>query len=261
MVCDGTYLDLSQNICIGCSLNCQICTANGCSSCFAGFYITDSLTCAPNCNLPCATCSANDPNNCLSCTLGYVFDPTASQNCRADLACNSSLSCSGCPPGSVLSGTQCLTCNQNCARYSQSNPSVCTSCLPNQFLTGSSQCQNCPSGCSSCLSSTICLSCANGYTSVVDTSDNSPTQCIACLFPCATCQGSALNCLTCMTNYTLQSGKCISVFNFVFSVKLNVDPQTFYQNYIAFLTALSANVQSNYGAVTVNSIRNGSTLV
>ncbi len=128
-------------------------------------------------------------------------------------------------------------------------------------MNTTSQCQNCPTGCSSCLSTTICLVCASGFTSVVDTSSDSPTQCTPCILPCVTCQGSAMNCLTCMTNYTLQNGKCISVFNFVFNVKLNVDPQTFYQNYISFLSALSANVQSDYGAVTVKSIKIGSTIV
>jgi len=186
----GTYLDRSSNTCIGCPLNCQTCTPNGCTICVDGFYITDSLSCAPNCNIPCATCSNYDPNNCLSCTFGYIFDPTVTQNCRPDLACNYSLSCSGCPLGTVLVGTLCLACDQNCARCSLSNPMVCTSCLPNQFLNGSSRCQICPTGCHSCLSNTICLSCASGFTSIVEVSGNSPTQCSPCSPPCFTCRGS-----------------------------------------------------------------------
>ena len=257
----GTYLDLTSNTCIGCPLNCQTCTQNGCTTCLDGFYMTNSLGCAPSCNIPCATCSDSDPNSCLSCIFGYVFDPTAAQNCRPDLSCNYSLSCSGCPLGTVLSGTQCLPCDQNCARCSSSNQMLCTSCLPNQFLNASSRCQNCPTGCSSCLSKTICLVCASGYTSIVDVSGDSPTQCTLCSPPCLTCQGSAFNCLTCLTNYTLQNGNCISNFNFGFTVKLSVTAKIFYQNYIPFLTALSANVESNYGAVSVTSIRNGSIIV
>jgi hypothetical protein len=186
----GTYLDPTSSTCIGCSLNCAVCMSNGCTTCLTGYYLTSTLTCAPNCVPPCATCLTTDPTNCLSCTLGYTFDTTAIQNCAPSLGCNFTFSCAGCPMGTVLSNMQCLNCSSNCIRCLPTAPSNCTSCLSNQYLNANATCVFCSTGCQQCISLSICLACASGYTSIVVASPGSPVQCAACVSPCSSCLGS-----------------------------------------------------------------------
>ena len=260
----GTYLDPNSSKCIGCSPNCVTCLPDGCMTCLTGFYLTADLTCAPNCVAPCETCSETDPTSCLSCAVGYTFNTAAVQNCQEDLSCNSTVSCTVCPFGFVLISQQCFACNSNCARCETTDPNLCTSCLVGQFLDTTDTtavCANCPSGCDECLSSTVCLSCADGFTSITDASEDSPVQCRACRSPCLTCAGTQRRCVTCVPGYTLTNGKCLSNFNYGFNVTFSVNPADFYLVYDTVLEQLGAAVGDDYGAVGIDSILQGSTIV
>jgi hypothetical protein len=57
------------------------------------------------------------------------------------------------------------------------------------------------------------------------------------------------------------NSKCQSNFNFGFTITLNVDPTTFYQNYIGFLTALADSVGLDYGSVAINALKQESTVL
>lgn len=76
-----------------------------------------------------------------------------------------------------------------------------------------------------------------------------------------TCQGSPKTCLTCQGGYSLIRQKCVSNFNFGFNVTLSVNTAAFYKNYVAFLTALSSTVGDDYGSVSIDIIKQSSTIV
>ena len=60
---------------------------------------------------------------------------------------------------------------------------------------------------------------------------DAPVQCSACISPCLTCLGTERKCLTCINNFTLTNGKCISNFRFQFSVTFQAVETEFYAAY------------------------------
>lgn len=180
--------------------------------------------------------------------------------CTPQRTCNGS--CQVCAFGFYISNsTNCAPCsNTNCARCNATNPSICTSCQPGQYLSNSS-CIQCPVGCKTCSNPQNCLTCSSGYTPQIQNIITS-INCIACNFPCAQCVGNANTCTQCVDKYTFDGWKCITSFNFGFTITLTTTLQNFYANYQNFLNGLKqlGNVPSTT-FVTINQILNGSVIV
>ena len=119
----------------------------------------------------------------------------------------------------------------------------------------------------------MCLECANGYiaaqVSRVEGNNNGmgmnypiyPTavvDCIACASPCATCKLDMSSCTSCIANYTLKGSNCISSFNYQVNVLLNVNMQTFQDNYLGFMNQVASAAGVPLNAITVLSITSGS---
>jgi len=71
--------------------------------------------------------------------------------------------------------------------------------------------------------------------------------------------GSPTTCTACIGGFTLNGWNCMSTFNYGFFISLNTTMTIFYDNYLPFLQALVAPLNSkNIQAVTVTSILPGS---
>lgn len=252
----GFYLN-TQQVCAACSSFCLTCSSLGCSVCASGYTLTSAFTCAQTCQAPCATCSITNNAQCTSCLAGYTYS-------QSTASCTPVTNCSGpctvCPFNFVLSNQQCLQCgNTKCARCLATNLNVCSTCYSGSYLN-QGVCNSCPTGCSTCSTPTNCLSCGSGYTSQVQTI-TTQTLCVACQAPCAQCIGNAQTCTVCQQGYTLNGWKCVSTFNFGFSIVLNVNLTTFYSNYASFLSSIGQSVQSsNVNVITMNALNTGSVI-
>lgn len=253
--CGQGFFVNSNQVCQACSSFCLTCSNLGCNQCMPGYTLTSTFTCQPNCKTPCATCSASNSRACTSCLAGYTYNPSTS-------SCNPITTCSGgcvvCPFNYVLSNQQCLQCgNTACARCSPNALSTCTACYDGYFVNQGS-CSACPTGCQTCSNANNCLSCSSGYTAQVQ-AISTQTKCIACASPCAQCVGNAETCTVCQSGYSLMGWKCMTNFNFGFSIVLGVNLTTFYANYANFLTSLSSAVGStNINSVTMVTLAVGS---
>lgn len=188
-----------------------------------------------------------------------------------DLGCNNEGSCTICPYGYILvqinsTNTSCSPCpaNLNCARCAPPNFS-CTSCMYGMYLDGSS-CSVCPSQCASCISGSLCTSCAEGYIPVQSGSleGNSASgllNCTACTSPCQTCRGSAQSCTSCKSGYYLVGDVCLSNFNYAVSVTFNVNLTDFSSNYLQFLKAIAQASSVQLDNIVVDGISSGSVIV
>lgn len=256
--CGQGFFVNTQQVCQACSSFCLTCSNIGCSQCMVGYTLTPTFTCQPNCKIPCATCSASNPSSCTSCLAGYAFVPT-SNSCTAVSTCTGG--CTVCPYNYVLNNQQCLQCgNTACSRCSVTNLNACTTCYDGFYLNGTT-CSACPAGCSTCSNPQNCLSCSSGYTAQVQTIATQ-TSCVKCQSPCAQCIGNAQTCTTCMAGFTLNGWKCVSNFNFGFSIVLGTTLSAFYTNYASFLTALIQTVGSNnFNTITLGTIASGSVVV
>jgi len=93
---------------------------------------------------------------------------------------------------------------------------------------------------------------------------NYPTalvNCMACTSPCATCKMDLSSCTSCIANYTLKGSNCISSFNYQVNVLLNVNMQTFQDNYLGFINQVASAAGVPLNAITVLSIASGSVSV
>lgn len=258
----GTFLTLSGS-CTACSPFCTVCNANGCITCYSGYYLTSSFTCAQNCQSPCATCSVTAPSTCLTCVAGYIVNPSSIQNCQPSVECSNNSTCSVCPFGFVLSAQKCVACDSNaqCSRCLATNITSCTSCFIGSYLSPVNSCLACPTGCATCLNKVSCLTCSSGFTAA-STSISLTSQivsCIQCQSPCATCLGSPVFCTTCVSSFFMSGNKCVTSFNFGFSIVLSANFTVFYSNYNSFLLQLSQSVgSSNTNTITLNSLVSGS---
>lgn len=235
----GFYLN-SNNVCVDCPEFCVTCNAQGkCEDCMSGYTLTQQFTCSVTCNAPCASCSLTAPSQCTSCIAGYSLN-SATFTCSPVTSCTNGV-CDICPFGYTLSGGTCVECNpdSNCGRCSLSDVSVCLSCKPGQYLD-SNQCIACPTGCQTCSSGINCLTCQSGYTAEVQPVLTRVT-CAKCSPPCRTCTRTPTTCTSCNAGFTPKGWKCVSSFNYGFSITLNTTLSTFYSNYQAFLEAIASS--------------------
>lgn len=161
-----------------CSILCKTCsgttddsTSSNCLSCYSGFVLvggnckrcndTKALTC---------TQSVNSTTFTLSCIPGFTSSidgicVSCASNCiKCDINKAGSCDQGGCGTGFAQFGSSllCVACFNGCATC-DSDPNVCTSCIPSQYLSNG-QCLSCPKYCLSCTSSTYCTTCIFGYT-------------------------------------------------------------------------------------------------
>ncbi|KAL4502619.1 hypothetical protein ABPG73_014376 [Tetrahymena malaccensis] len=207
-----TY-DSSTNTCkSNCHISCKTCSnpddANSCSSCFDGSFLNGS-TCQ-QCQSPCQNCQ-NSGSNCLSCVSGYQFKPqntceiVCASQCKTCSKPLDSKSCTSCPDGYFLSGTECLPCQAPCQNCVDS-ANKCLSCISStdyKYISSNNQCQMiCDSTCKTCNEPNNllkCLDCPDGSYLING-------QCKKCTSPCGNCQTSPSKCLSCISaDYTLNN--------------------------------------------------------
>ena len=136
----------------------------------------------------------------------------------------------------------CTACTDtNCWRCMATNTSKCISCMfGNYLITANNTCTSCPSKCLVCLNADVCLFCSLGFvdTQVGTIMGDSPVgiqNCVQCSSACLTCEGNPDTCTSCNSGFTLNSGACISNFNYIVAVSFDVTLQVFEQNFFNFL--------------------------
>ena len=208
---------------------CVLCSGSNCTSCPAGFYLSDVECLA--CNTGCATCDVN--GNCLTCSPGYKLSSTICVPCTATSGpsdCNCALGTfwkSQCVPCSVgcnvcTTVTACITCkpkyymdNNLCVRSADPNclvvyagvpnsknqaTGVCQSCIPTSYYDSVNRiCISCTIQpfCQACVLPKICASCITGY--YLANSTNC-TICPSNLTNCNSCS-NATQCDICALGY------------------------------------------------------------
>jgi len=182
------------------------------------------------------TCADNRPTQCLSCPAGSSLSGTT---CVADFSCSSTLSCTDCGNGfnKVLIGGACQDCDtiDNCIQCSSAASSVCARCSNGYFVNSDSTCTACSANCNACTSSFLCTTCSDGYTLATGQDQG---QCLACVSPCATCQGSSTYCLSCVDGYTKSSWKCRRNKYVRFQLVIKTDFTTFFSGVDNLIAAL-----------------------
>jgi hypothetical protein len=157
------------------------------------------------CPIGCSDCSSG---TCTGCLNSFVFDSSTSkcyrcgQNCLSCSDTNYTL-CSSCIVGSFLSNSSaCLACDRSCATC-VGTPVNCTSCLPGKtFINGS--CSSCPRKCISCTNNTFCDTCNRGFVAVNG-------SCRGCGSSCSNCSATNITqCTSCAGGLTLVNSACVS---------------------------------------------------
>jgi hypothetical protein len=149
----------------------------------------------------------------------------------------------------------------NCKQCKQTNPQTCAICAPGYFVNGT-KCSPCSTLCPTCLSSSICTSCAAGYTI-----PNSAAQgtCISCTRPCLTCSASTTYCTSCVEGFVKKNWMCQNNVNVGFSFTLNANSAASVLSLVDTLVAWLLNAMKlstdRVEAVTFTSIKLGSVTV
>lgn len=234
-----TYFTVSTDgarYCAACGPYCNVCVdASTCTTCMTSFtktvdnqcvcstknFIDTQGNCVP-CATGCQTCTA--ANVCTKC-----IDPLVLQGNVCQAQCNNGFTalgsvCRGCPEG-------CLQCTQNfvcyyCADGFYMYNGACYKVCPAGTIGDSSSanwvCNPCNSPCKTCINHpSYCTSCENGkgylqtsavIQSCVQTCNDGTYAnngvCEVCDFKCATCLGSASNCISCPQGQLLYKGGC-----------------------------------------------------
>lgn len=236
---NSTFFTVSADgvrYCAACGPNCRVCSdANTCTTCMntytktadnkcvcpARTFTSSTNQCQP-CSTGCDQCTA--ANVCVSC-----IAPLLLQGNGCQVSCNDGFTA----VGSVCQGcsTGCQRCTQNlicyyCAdgfyMYKGSCYSVCPAGTIGDRSTGNWVCSPCNAPCKTCINHpSYCTSCLNGqgYLQTSSVSQSCVLSCVAgtypdngvcqvCDFRCATCLGSASNCISCPANQVLYKGGC-----------------------------------------------------
>lgn len=91
--------------------------------------------------------------------------------------------------GYTLDAGNCLKCLiSNCQSCSASNTTLCYSCLKSSYLSDNT-CVKCDASCATCLSSSVCLTCADGYTYTASSASGNGYICLKCTGRCLNCYG------------------------------------------------------------------------
>jgi hypothetical protein len=190
-VCSAKNFINSAGQCVPCATGCQQCTsATNCSNCISPLVLQGTV-CQASCNngftalgSVCQGC----PTGCLQCTQNFICFYCADKLYMYNGACYSV-----CPAGTIGDSStgnwNCVPCNAPC-QTCMNHPSFCTSCQNGQgYLQTSAVSQSCVQTCN-------------------DGTFASNGVCQVCDFKCATCLGSATNCISCPANQILYQGGC-----------------------------------------------------
>lgn len=222
--------------CNACGSYCQTCVdAVTCTTCLPSYtktadnkcicgarsFIDSSQNCSP-CANGCQNCSS--ASVCNSCVSPLVLQGTTCQ-----VSCNNGFTvagsaCVGCPTGCLqcTQNLQCYYCADGYYIYSGGCYSVCPAGTVGDKTGGNWNCVPCNSPCKTCINHpSFCTSCLNGMgylqtsavqqscvLNCVDGTYVSAGVCQVCDFRCATCVGSATNCVSCPANQVLYNGGC-----------------------------------------------------
>ncbi|KCV68379.1 hypothetical protein H696_05294 [Fonticula alba] len=189
---EGTRLDVGNNVCQPCGLNCLLCSMEGvCDACVERHFAAGDGSCAV-CDGSCVDCT--DGISCTACRPGLVFLGTDAQ---VPSLCGSS-----CLPGQFVGAGRCAECDASCELCAGS-AAACQVCAdgfrwagrPAAGATGT--CVPCASGCASCTADK-CLTCEAGLFLASDGTCVSTCpagawpngeSCQPCDISCATCTG------------------------------------------------------------------------
>ena len=106
---------------------------------------------------------------CNYCEPGYIrnSDGTSCNACSAGCKECTGATCKTCADNRYLSSGQCLFCDTTSdgaiSFCKTCDGAACKTCLSGFFLDTGKKCQSCSDACLSCTSSTVCTSCAKGY--------------------------------------------------------------------------------------------------
>ena len=198
---------MSSKRCLKCTDNCLTCSSSStCLKCRDEYVLTGSGSTCSACPAYCMTCDPSNTTNCLSCYPGYSSPSTQCSTFVGDSCMQYTSSnytqCMYCKFGFTLTSTgvciQCqLSCNQTC------NPLNISECREDLSLQQIFDYGLGPQGCSILFGGT-CFIAEPGYQSAVVNNTITMTY---CPYPCLTCD--ATSCLTCISGYTLSTGKCV----------------------------------------------------
>ncbi|CAD8213269.1 unnamed protein product [Paramecium pentaurelia] len=210
--CQEPCYECDINGYINCIDQNQILDSNKQCICKSG-YLQQEVWCL-QCQNPCSTC-INTVNECVTCQdqnqiikdykclckEGFVNkgDFCCDQYC---IDCQGIDNCNNCIEGFYLSNiNRCLKCIDHCdICYNQIN---CEICQDGYFINESRLCEECIPSCNICGNSFSCDVCLDGYYLVNQI-------CEQCNQNCLTCNELSEKCLTCKSNYYINSNnKCI----------------------------------------------------
>lgn len=164
-------------------------------------------------NIPaCINCDPTNPSTCTSCNTGYYLMNGTCMPCAAYCyLCTSATLCQVPvnPYGFALmmnvdeTSNYLVACDPGCIICSNSNPSMCTTCMNGYYLTTNNYCKACTisSYCAVCstTNASSCITCFTGYFL-------NNNVCVQCTFPCTSCTNQvATQCSSCAIGYTLLS--------------------------------------------------------
>ena len=191
-VCADRHYVNADGTCLPCASGCEKCkgSASTCTSCIAPLLL-QGANCQGTCNngfTAIGTVCQGCPSGCLKCTQNLICYYCADGFYMFKGKCYDV-----CPAGTIGDSSSgnwvCAPCNSPC-KTCMNHPSFCTSCLNGLgYLQTSAIHQSCV------------LSCVDGTYPVGGV-------CQVCDFRCATCLGSATNCISCPANQILYNGGC-----------------------------------------------------
>jgi hypothetical protein len=197
---DGFYPEGSE--CVPCYMeNCTLCRSNiECIICDSSYYLSSvTLTCLP-CIDNCDICTTQ--SDCLQCSPSYYINSSDD-----DVVCV--LDCTEkCIECSI--NTRCNICEDGYYILSQVNYDTCEKGCPEGYYESKLdawKCIECTYGCKSCLTSSICTSCIDGYILEGDSCvcsegyymESTTHICQACPMYCKACEISK-SCKECSSN-------------------------------------------------------------
>jgi hypothetical protein len=174
------YGDPADRICKTCDTSCKTCSTSStsCTSCYSPNYLS-LTTCVATCPSP--TFGNNGTRTCgNTCENTNEYEDTSTRVCRA---CN----------------TLCKTCT--------TTATTCTSCNSPYYLSGSTCVTTCTSPNWGINSTRSCLSTCANSNEFGDTTNY--RICSPCHSTCATCSGTATNCLTCISPRYKSGSLCV----------------------------------------------------
>ena len=233
-----TYFAVSDGAryCAACSQYCQTCVdATTCTTCLPSYTKTADNKCIcgdksfidfnSNC-IPCAT----GCQKCISATVcNSCISPLILQGSTCQVTCNNGFTivgaaCVGCPTGCLqcTQNLQCYYCADGYYMYNGGCYTICPAGTVGDKTGGNWNCVPCNSPCKTCINHpSYCTSCLNGMgylqtsavqqscvLNCVDGTYVSNGVCLVCDFRCATCIGSATNCVSCPAGQVLYNGGC-----------------------------------------------------